>query len=124
MRTSTASGTRSAVASRPQFKEKYDHCIGGSWIAPLGGDYFYNISPIAGKLFTKATRYNSKDIDLAIDAATGASKAWSKTSAGYRSNLLLKIAQVTEDNQEYPGYLRDHQQWKSPPGNKSCIFHC
>ncbi len=32
------------------------------------------------------------------------SRHGAKRSAGYRSNLLLKIAQVIEENLEYPGY--------------------
>ncbi|WP_127128036.1 hypothetical protein [Pseudoflavitalea rhizosphaerae] len=75
MSVSTASGPRPAVASRPQFIEKSDHYIGGARVASSGGNYFSNISPIAGILFTKAARGNSKDIDPAIDAATEASKA-------------------------------------------------
>jgi aldehyde dehydrogenase len=101
MSTSTASSPASNVATRPQFKERYDHYIGGAWVAPSNGDYFDNISPIDGKVFTRAARGNAKDIDLAIDAASEAFKTWSKTSAGYRSNLLLKIAQVIEENLEF-----------------------
>ncbi len=39
-------------------------------------------------------------IEKAIDAAHTAFPLWSKTAAAYRSNLLLKIAQVVEDNLE------------------------
>src|SRR6478736_1227577 len=98
MSTLQAEAPASNIASRPQFKEKYDHYIGGEWVAPSSGEYFDNISPIDGKAFTKAARGNAKDIEKAIDAATEAFKTWSKTGAAYRSNLLLKIAQVIEDN--------------------------
>jgi aldehyde dehydrogenase len=89
------------TVSRPQFKPRYDHYIGGEWVAPSSGEYFDNISPIDGKVFTQAARGNAKDIDKALDAAWKAFPSWSKTSATYRSNLLLKIAQVVEDNLEY-----------------------
>lgn len=98
---STATAPKSQVALRPDFKKKYDHYIGGEWVAPDSGEYFDNISPIDGKAFTSAARGNAKDIEKAINAATEAFKSWSKTSAAYRSNLLLKIAQVAEDNLEY-----------------------
>jgi aldehyde dehydrogenase len=101
MTTTTQVAPKSNVAARPKFKEKYNHYIGGEWVAPSGGEYFENISPIDGKVFTYAARGNAKDIDRAIDAATEAFKTWSKTAAAYRSNLLLKIAQVIEDNLEY-----------------------
>jgi aldehyde dehydrogenase len=89
------------VASRPQFKERYDHFIGGQWVAPESGEYFDNISPIDGMAFTQAARGNAKDIDKAIDAAHKAFATWSKTSVTERSNMLLKIAQIVEDNLEY-----------------------
>ena len=63
--------------------------------------YFDNISPIDGKVFTQAARSGKEDVDLAVDAAQDAFKTWSKTSAASRSNILLKIAQVIEDNLEY-----------------------
>ncbi|HEY0609263.1 MAG TPA: aldehyde dehydrogenase family protein [Chitinophaga sp.] len=89
------------VASRPQFKERYDHFIGGQWVAPESGEYFDNISPIDGMVFTQAARGNAKDIDKAIEAAHKAFPTWSRTSVTERSNLLLKIAQIVEDNLEY-----------------------
>ena len=52
MSTTTAESTASNVAKRPIFKEKYDHYIGGKWVAPDSGEYFDNLSPIDGKAFT------------------------------------------------------------------------
>ncbi len=91
----------SNITARPQFKSKYDHYIGGKWVAPSSGEYFDNASPIDGKVFTQAARGNAADIEKAIDAAAEAFKTWSKTGAAQRSNILLKIAQVIEDNLEY-----------------------
>jgi len=90
-----------SIAKRPSFKDKYDNFIGGKFVPPVKGEYFDNISPIDGKPFTKAARSTKEDIDAAVDAATEAFKTWSKTSATTRSNLLLKIAQVVEDNLSY-----------------------
>lgn len=92
---------KSDLAARPAFKPRYDHYINGEWVAPSSGEYFDNVSPIDGKVFTQAARGNAKDIDNAISAALKAFETWSKTAAAYRSNLMLKIAQVIEDNLEY-----------------------
>lgn len=89
------------LASKPSFKAKYDNFIGGKFVAPVKGEYFENVSPVDGKVFTHAARSGKEDIELALDAAHAAFPAWSKSSAAYRSNLLLKIAQVMEDNLEY-----------------------
>jgi aldehyde dehydrogenase len=101
MSTTTASAPAPAVVARPRFKDRYEHYINGEWVAPSGGEYFDNISPIDGKVFTQAARGNAKDIDKAIDAAHKAFETWGKTAAAFRSNLLLKIAGVIEENLEY-----------------------
>ncbi|WP_289032013.1 aldehyde dehydrogenase family protein, partial [uncultured Algoriphagus sp.] len=85
---------------RPQLKEKYDHFIGGKWVAPSSGEYFDNISPIDGKPIAKAARGNKQDIDMALDAAHAAFPSWSKTSPTERSRILNKIADVIEENLE------------------------
>lgn len=89
------------LASRPQFKPHYDNFIGGKFVPPVKGEYFENISPIDGKAFTTAARSTAEDIELALDAAHAAFPSWSKSSAAYRSGILLKIAQIIEDNLEY-----------------------
>jgi aldehyde dehydrogenase len=89
------------LANRPTFKEKYGNYIGGQFVAPVNGEYFENISPVDGKAFTKAARSGKEDIELAVTAAEEAFKTWSKTSVTHRSNTLLRIAQIIEDNLEY-----------------------
>ncbi len=88
-------------ATRPVFKARYDNFIGGTFVAPVKGEYFDNVSPVDGKVFTQAARSGKDDIELALDAAHAAFPTWSKTAPTYRSNLMLKIAQVIEDNLEY-----------------------
>ncbi|WP_341902286.1 aldehyde dehydrogenase family protein [Fluviicola taffensis] len=90
----------SSTAQRPNFKPQYDNFIGGKFVAPVSGEYFDNISPIDGKVFTKAARSTKEDIELALDAAHAAFPTWSKTSVTNRSNLLLKIADIMEANLE------------------------
>ncbi len=91
----------SNIVQRPQFKAQYDNFIGGKFVPPVSGEYFENVSPIDGKVFTKAARSTKADINLALDAAHEAFKTWGKTSAAHRSNLLNKIANVIEENLEY-----------------------
>ncbi len=92
--------TAHKTVERPTFKEKYDHFIGGKWVAPASGEYFDNISPIDGKPFTKAARGNKEDIEKALDAAHAAFPKWSKTAAATRAKLLLDIADIIEQNLE------------------------
>ena len=85
---------------KPEFKAQYENYIGGEWVAPVDGDYFDDTSPIDGGLIARVPKSNSKDIDLAVEAAGKAADAWGKTSATERSNIMFKIAQRIEDNLE------------------------
>ena len=84
----------------PKFKSHYDNLIGGKWVAPVKGEYFENISPVDGKVFTQIARSTAEDVELALDAAHVAAPHWNNTSATERSNILLKIADVMEQNLE------------------------
>ncbi len=92
--------TSSDVLKKPIFKSQYENFIGGKWVAPTKGQYFENISPVDGQSFTKIARSTAEDIELALDAAWAAAPAWNSSAAAYRSNLLLKIADVMEENLE------------------------
>lgn len=88
------------LVAKPSFKAQYENFIGGKWTAPVKGEYFDNVSPVDGNGFTKVARSTAQDVELAIDAAWAAAPEWNNSSAAYRSNLLLKIADVMEQNLE------------------------
>ena len=54
---------------KPVFKAQYENFIGGEWVAPVDGEYFDNASPIDGSHLCRIPKSNSKDIDLAVEAA-------------------------------------------------------
>ncbi|MED3763552.1 aldehyde dehydrogenase [Ureibacillus terrenus] len=82
------------------FKDCYDNYIGGKWTPPVNGEYFDNITPVTGKVYTKVARSTAEDIELAIDAAYKAKDAWGKTSVAERAKILNKIADRMEENLE------------------------
>lgn len=86
--------------SKPQFKEKYSNFINGKFVAPLGGDYFDNTSPIDNSLIAKYPRSQKEDVENALDAANAAKEAWGNTSATERASLLNKVADIIEENLE------------------------
>ncbi|UTO18697.1 aldehyde dehydrogenase family protein [Acinetobacter sp. Z1] len=86
--------------SKVQFKLQYENFIGGQWVAPVRGEYFDNVSPVDGKVFTKIPRSSVEDVELALDAAHKAKAEWNKSSPTFRSNILLKIADRMEANLE------------------------
>ncbi len=87
--------------STVQFKARYANYIGGEWMAPVGGQYFENISPVNGKPFCEVPRSDHRDIAKALDAAHAAKDRWGKTSPTERAIILNKIADRMEANLEY-----------------------
>lgn len=83
-----------------QFKERYENYINGEWVAPIKGQYFDNITPVTGKVFTQVARSTAEDIEAALDAAHAAKDEWGTTSVAVRANILNKIADRMEENLE------------------------
>ena len=79
---------------------RYDHFIGGEYVAPAKGNYFENPSPVTGQAFTEIARGTSEDVERALDAAHGAARAWGRTSPTERANVLNRIADRIEQNLE------------------------
>jgi aldehyde dehydrogenase len=90
-------GTDGAVFS---YKPRYDHWIGGEYVAPAKGQYFENPTPVTGQNFTEIARGTAEDIDRAVDAGWKAFDAWGKTSVAERAVILNKIADRMEENLE------------------------
>ncbi|WP_256023662.1 adenylosuccinate synthetase [Corynebacterium sp. CCUG 70398] len=82
------------------FEKRYDHYIGGQWVAPADGEYFDNSTPVTGEVFCQVARGTQADIDRALDAAHKAAPEWGKTSAAERALILNRIADRMEEHLE------------------------
>ncbi|MFJ6778918.1 aldehyde dehydrogenase family protein [Streptomyces yangpuensis] len=92
-----APGTEGALMS---YASRYDHFIGGEYVAPARGRYFANPSPVNGQTFTEVARGTSEDVERALDAAHAAAPAWGRTPVADRASVLLRIADRMEQNLE------------------------
>jgi len=88
--------TRYAAPGRPDalmtYQARYDHWIGGEYVAPAGGRYFENPTPVTGQTFCEVARGTAEDVERALDAAHAAAPAWGRTPAAARAEILNKIA--------------------------------
>lgn len=81
-----------------QIKKKYDHFIGGKFVAPSSGKYFKTINPATGKAIAEVADGDEKDISKAIRSARQAyKKHWSKTSGSERGKYLFRIARMIQE---------------------------
>ena len=86
--------------AKMSFLPRYDHWIGGEFVAPAQGRYFDNPTPVTGQTFCQVARGTAEDIEKALDAAHAAAPAWGRTSAAERGTILNRIADRMEANLE------------------------
>lgn len=72
--------------------------IGGELIAPISGNHLDNIDPSRGKKYGEIPDSDSQDVQLAVDAAKMAFPIWSNKSNEERSKVMLKIADLIDQN--------------------------
>ncbi|HEY9212054.1 MAG TPA: aldehyde dehydrogenase family protein [Ancylobacter sp.] len=80
--------------------QRYDNFIGGRWVAPLGGEYFTDYSPINGQRLVEVAKSGPADVETALDAAYKAKDGWARMSPAERSLLLNRVADRMEENLE------------------------
>jgi aminomuconate-semialdehyde/2-hydroxymuconate-6-semialdehyde dehydrogenase len=74
--------------------------IGGTFVPPRSGSYLDDICPSTEEVIAQIPDSDERDIDDAVQAAKAAFPSWSRTTAAERSKLLLKLADLIEQNLE------------------------
>ena len=87
-----------AAGALMSYESRYENFIGGQWVAPAGGRYFENPTPVTGQTFCEVARSDEADVEKALDAAHAAAPAWGKTAPAERAAILNKIADRIEEN--------------------------
>jgi aldehyde dehydrogenase (NAD+) len=80
--------------------KSYKLFIGGKWLDGKGGDTFGTYCPANGELLSNCAAAGKEDVDLAVKAAWMAFETWKDTSIAERSRILLRIADLIEQNAE------------------------
>lgn len=76
------------------------HFINGAFRASQSNQWIDNYNPAEGKIYSRIADANHKDVALAYQAADKAFPAWSETPIERRSKILLKIADLIDENFE------------------------
>lgn len=78
--------------------QKIKNYINGELIEPVGKEYFDNINPATGEVYSLIPDSDECDVEIAVAAATAAFQAWSNMAVAKRSDILLKISSLIEKN--------------------------
>jgi acyl-CoA reductase-like NAD-dependent aldehyde dehydrogenase len=76
--------------------------IGGQWIEAASGKTFETMNPSTGEVLARVAEGDSEDVNRAVAAARKAfeSGPWPKLTPSQRGRLLLKLADLIEQNAE------------------------
>jgi aminomuconate-semialdehyde/2-hydroxymuconate-6-semialdehyde dehydrogenase len=88
------------------------HFINGQFVPPASGEYLPDIEPGTGQEIARVPDGDGRDVAAAVEAAKQAFPTWAKTTANDRSAMLMKIADLIEQN------LEEFAQLESQDGGK------
>ena len=74
--------------------------INGQFVDPESDQWIDNVCPADGSIVGKIADSNAADVERAVSAASTAFDEWSATSFEHRCSILMKIADLIEDNLE------------------------
>ncbi len=80
--------------------EKIKNYINGELIAPISNQYIDNYNPATGEVYSYVPDSDERDVAMAVAAAEKAFPQWSITPVEERSRLLLRVAQLIEQNRD------------------------
>jgi 1-pyrroline dehydrogenase len=79
---------------------KHKNFVGGEWVESAGGGTMEVLNPATGETIAEVPASTAEDVDRAVQAAKKALPEWLETTPGERAELLLKLADVIDDNAE------------------------
>lgn len=82
------------------FDKTYGLLINGEWTQGSAGETMVSYNPANGEALASFVDATEADVNAAVAAAQAAFKTWKKTTAAERADVLLKIADVIEENAE------------------------
>ncbi len=72
--------------------------VGGTWVEAAEGGTMEVLNPATGDVIAEVPSCTAADVDLAVDAAKAALPEWLDSTPGERAEVLLKLADVLEQN--------------------------
>ena len=72
--------------------------VGGSWAQAASGETMEVLNPATEEVLAVVPRCGAEDVDAAVEAARSALPEWLDSTPGERSEMLLGLARVLEEN--------------------------
>ncbi len=78
--------------------QQIQNYINGELVSPIARNYIDNYNPAIGSIYSLIPDSDEQDVEQAVQAASAAFPLWSKTPAEKRGRLLMKIADLIDQN--------------------------
>ena len=78
----------------------YENFVGGEWVGAVEGETMEVLNPATGETIAEVPRGTQADVDRAVAAAKKALPEWLEATPAERAELLLKLADVVDENAE------------------------
>ncbi len=88
------------MGSEEVAQEKIGQFIGGDWVDAVDGQTMAVVNPATEEPIAEVSLAAAIDVDRAVDAAAKAARAWRDATPKGRAEVLLRIADVIDENAE------------------------
>jgi 1-pyrroline dehydrogenase len=72
--------------------------IAGKWVDAAAGETMDVLNPATAEVIAEVPRCSAEDVDRAVEAAVDALPEWLETTPGERAGILLRLADLIEEN--------------------------
>jgi 1-pyrroline dehydrogenase len=79
---------------------QHKNFVGGEWVDSAGGETMEVLNPSTGEVIAEVPSSTAEDADHAVAAAKKALPEWLESTPGERAEMLLKLADLIEENAE------------------------
>jgi 1-pyrroline dehydrogenase len=80
--------------------QQFQNFVGGQWVDAAEGGTAEIINPATGETIAEVPQGTQADVDRAVEAATKAWPEWREATPAERAEVLLKLADVIDENAE------------------------
>ncbi|HEY6585361.1 MAG TPA: gamma-aminobutyraldehyde dehydrogenase [Gaiellaceae bacterium] len=80
--------------------QQFQNFVGGQWVDAAEGGTAEIINPATGETIAEVPQGTQADVDRAVEAATTAWPEWREATPAERAEVLLKLADVIDENAE------------------------
>ena len=78
----------------------YENFVGGEWVGAVDGGTMEVLNPATGETIAEVPQGTQADVDRAVEAAKKALPEWLDATPAERAEVLLKLADILDENAE------------------------